>query len=159
MLTKSNWVLRKSSIMLQRAVVGGVLVGALVVLSGCGSPVGTVEGQLVFAGQPVSRAEVVFAAVENESHQFFGTSLDDGKLYLSYRTGKGIPPGRYNVQVTYFKGPDGTPLPAGEQGMVMRTHGQASREVFVLEVYINAGRNTLNVDLQNAQTVPPDPPA
>lgn len=130
------------------------LAAGLLAGGGCGGPVGTVSGKLTWQGQPVAGADVMLENTENQSHTFFGTTLDDGSLHVSYRTGTGLPPGSYKVRVTYFTTKDSKPLPSGEAGQVAKVSGGAESKAVQFEAVINAGANNISLDLENAPTAP-----
>lgn len=127
-----------------------VLCGLLVALGGCGGAVGQPTGKIVWNGQPVAGAELMFESDRDAALQFFGRSGDDGVYQLSYRTFKGVPVGHYKVTVTGTFLPGGKPLPTGEAGVALRSSGKAARRAFLFERDVAAGSSTIDLDLGKA---------
>lgn len=91
---------------------------AAVLFAGCGGGDGLkrapITGLLTLAGAPLGGASVEFTPVGATPGQgAIGIADADGKFeVISSRRGhEGIPPGIYNVRVSLFANPDGTPLP------------------------------------------------
>ncbi len=91
---------------------------AIALVAGCGRSDGLkrapLVGLLTIQGAPLAGASVEFTPVgETPGQGAIGISDSQGKFeVISSRRGhEGIPPGEYNVRVSLFANPDGTPLP------------------------------------------------
>lgn len=128
--------------------VPGVVVLLLV---GCGQPVGQPAGKVTWKTQPAAGADLTFQSEKDATLQFFGRSGDDGRYQVSYRTYKGVPVGRYKVTVAWQFLPGGKPLPGGEAGNLLRNSGKAIKKGFVFEADVAAGASTLDLELSQAK--------
>lgn len=70
------------------------------------------RGTVTLDGKPLADATVVFLAREGESRQTSGTTDDTGQFSLATGSGnEGAIPGEYDVLITKFVMPDGSPVP------------------------------------------------
>jgi hypothetical protein len=125
----------------------------LLVLTGCAAPVGRVTGKVTWKGQPVAGAELAFHPEKDPTDHFSGLCGDDGTYRVTYRTGNGLPPGRYRVVVTRFLTSDGKPVPAGEPGEVLKTAGRAVKKSYAFEKEVAAGENPVDFELTQGKEV------
>jgi hypothetical protein len=131
----------------------GALVGAALVLSGCGGSQSTVRGQVTFKGAPVPQADLLFEG-EGGAVSVSGRSDDDGTYYLNYPNGRGMASGRYRVRITQYVLPQGKKLPAGEEGAVLRNDPEKTqRRVYEFEVEVRPGANEHNFELSQGKGV------
>jgi hypothetical protein len=126
-------------------------------LVGCGGPVGHVEGQITNQGQTVPRADLVFTLENQPAAVFYGVSRDDGIYVLDEGERGGLPVGKYQVVVTEYVLPDGTPLPAGEAGAAIRGSDEATARRHSLTKDVAAGMNKLDLKLEEAQLLSQGP--
>ncbi len=130
----------------------GLLAAAF--LTGCGGAVGQVSGRVTSQGQGVAKAEVTFALDGQPAEVFYGVSQSDGKYVVDVAGKRGLPPGKYQVTVTDFVLADGTPLPGGEEGVVLRNSGRAVRRSHALAKEVIAGANEIEIKLEEGQLLP-----
>ncbi len=117
-------------------------------LSGCGGPSAEVTGKLTWKDQPVSQADVKFVGVEDSEHQVFtGFTDKEGAYRLDKGAQSKIPPGKYNVTVTFALQRNGKPLPEGELGDRLRNEGRVVQFEAVVQQEINEGDNVINLDV------------
>jgi hypothetical protein len=84
-------------------------------VSGCGSGRHPVSGVVMFEGQPVPKATVVFTS--DVGNVATGFSDDSGNFSLLYQDKPGIPAGKYKVTVTKSKIVEGrSPAEIAESG-------------------------------------------
>lgn len=114
---------------------------------------GRVSGNVTQQRQPVAGASIVFTLEGQPAEVFYGISNEAGKYIVDVGAKRGLPPGRYQVLVTDHVKPDGTSLPAGEEGQVMRQSGQAVERRFSLSKDVAAGENQIDLKLEEAQPV------
>jgi len=103
---------------MKRVVTGFVLLGCLLA-AGCSDHDGLdrapITGVLTIQGQPLPNASVQFIPAGGGTHGMgaLGVSDASGKFTVisSRQSDAGIPPGDYNVMVSRWAEPDGTPLP------------------------------------------------
>ena len=153
---------------LQRAVVSrcdwrpraALAIAALAIasLGGCGRSLGQVEGKVTQQGQGVPRAQLVFSLENQPTEVYYGISRDDGSYLLDVGDRRGLPPGKYQVVVTDHVQADGKPLPAGEEGVVLRSSGQAVERKYALTKEVAAGRNEIEIKLEDGRLLPPEEP-
>lgn len=90
-------------------------------LCGCGddgpdysADVVPVSGTITMRGEPVAGAQVHFAPTDDKGKPANGMTDDAGKYTLKTpKGGEGAVPGEYNVSVSKFLKPDGSPVPEG----------------------------------------------
>ena len=128
-----------------------LLAAVLVSSTGCGPTVGEISGKVLLDKQPIANVEIVFISTADANQQYYGLSLDDGSYQVDYRTLKGMPVGRYDAKVTRYLQPDGKSLPAGEEGEVMKSSGQAVKVTYVLPIEVARGEHPLDLVLDNAE--------
>lgn len=118
-------------------------IGALLaVCNGCGSGNVRVSGAVTKRGQPLPGAEVVFQLEgDPEEMVFYGTAGTTGRYLLEGRGMDGLPPGKYQVTVTWYTQPDGKPLPAGEIGDSMKQSGRVKRHQSKFQREVGASQN------------------
>jgi hypothetical protein len=127
-------------------------------LTGCGGAAGQVSGRVTAQGQAVPKAELVFALENQPAEVFYGVSQDDGTYVVDVAAKRGLPPGKYQVTVTDYVQPDGTPVPGGEEGVVLRNSGRAIRRTHALTKEVAAGANEIELKLEEGQLLPqPEP--
>ncbi|QDU37005.1 hypothetical protein Mal4_13080 [Maioricimonas rarisocia] len=95
--------------------------GCLAVLMLCGcakegpeyaSDLVPVRGTVTLDGQPLADATVMFLAKQGESRQTFAMTDSSGQFALATGAGlEGALPGEYDVLITKFVMPDGSPAP------------------------------------------------
>ena len=126
----------------------------LALASGCGAVVGQVSGRVTSQGQPVSRAELSFTLDKQPGEVFYAVSGDDGQYFVDRGEKRGLPPGKYQVAVTDYVQVSGAPLPGGEEGIVLRGSGQAVQRTQVLTKDVAAGKNDIEIKLEDGQLLP-----
>ena len=124
---------------------------------GCGEPAAQVQGRVTHNGSPVAGADVMLAGAEDGGRQFFGTTGEDGTIYVSYGEQSGIPPGAYVVRITHAMLRNGSPLPPGEEGEALRNSLRAIERTFVFERALSAGANPLDLKLEEGRPEPAAP--
>jgi hypothetical protein len=127
---------------------------AALLAGGCGAPVGQVSGRVTFQGQPVPNAELVFTLDKQPADVFYAVSREDGRYVVDRGEKRGLPPGKYQVAVTDYVQANGAPLPGGEEGAVLRNSGQAVQQTHSLTKDVAAGKNEIEIKLEEAQLVP-----
>jgi hypothetical protein len=132
---------------LTAAICGGLALLTLG-LSGCGSTDGVVQGKVTSEGAAVASAQVMFASKDDPSQEYFGVTGDDGSLHLTYRTRDGLPPGRYAIRITRATLKDGSPVPPGEEGTVLRQAGEVVSRRYEFERDVTAGMNQFDLKLE-----------
>lgn len=128
--------------LLRRAAIAAVLLAA----PGCASRV-NVGGKVVENGRPVPQADLRLVSPGDDSLFINGLSDDDGNYVLVTGGQRGVPPGRYEVTVTFWRMRNGQPLPKGEQGAAVKGTPATVRYVATLSHEITAKTTTLNVDV------------
>ncbi|VTR90792.1 Uncharacterized protein OS=Planctomyces maris DSM 8797 GN=PM8797T_14921 PE=4 SV=1 [Gemmata massiliana] len=125
------------------------LVGALVVLTGCGGR-GAVEGTVTFNGEPVDNGGINFVAEDGKSTGA-GGEIKDGKYTI---TGDRAPaPGKYKVQIVWNKKTGRVITDTADTGAKVNETRQVIPEQFntqtTLTAEIKSGANTgVNFDLK-----------
>ncbi len=114
---------------------------------GCGSSNGRVTGQIKMDGHPIRGAEIVFESLADAKERFFGSSVEGGNYQVDYRMKDGLTPGRYKVLIKRYTLPGGNPLPAGEEGEVLKNEGKAILQIYTFERDISPGKNDLDFEL------------
>jgi hypothetical protein len=136
---------------------GRRLVLAVILLAlagGCGAPVGQVSGRVTSQGQPVPRAELTLTLDKQPGEVFYAVSGDDGQYVVDRGEKRGLPPGKYQVAVTDYVQASGAPLPGGEEGVVLRSSRQAIQRTHSLSKEIAAGKNEIEIKLEDGQLLP-----
>lgn len=127
-----------------------VLVICLVLLSGCGS-VSDVSGTVKKDGQPLPDADLVFAPEGKEGERvFYALSVEGGKFQVDYGEEKGMPPGKYNITVTWYTLPNGEPLPPGEAGANLKTTDKVRKLTKEFSRDVSSGDNKLELDVSKS---------
>jgi hypothetical protein len=115
-------------------------------LSGCTGSTARVTGNLTLGGEPLADAELTFA-LAGTTQTVHGKSGPDGRYWLNYPQGNGMPSGKYRVVVTRYTLPDGKPVPSGEEGVALRGDEERVRKWSVqFEHEIKAGENQLDLE-------------
>lgn len=133
----------------------GLLLTGLMFLAGCSAPVGQISGSVNKKGKAIPRAELAFESTDKPDVQYFGISDEAGAYAVSYRTQRGMTPGRYLVTITHHTLPNGKPLPAGEEGEAIKTAEKAVKHVLLFEIDVAAGPNKVDFDLSQGKTTRP----
>ena len=133
----------------------GLLCTVAVALPGCGGSLAQVTGQVTHNGEPVGKADVVVESVSDTSLQFFGMTSEDGALYVGYRDKDGVPLGPCQIRVTHHTLRDGTRLPPGEEGQALRSSNKSIGKVYRFDQDLKAGKNDLDLKLEEAADVQP----
>src|SRR5687768_15311483 len=131
---------------------------AIAAAGGCGGAAGQVEGKVTHQGQAVARAELVFSLENQPAEVYYGISRDNGSYVVDVGERRGMPPGKYQVVVTDHVLADGKPAPGGEQGVVLRSSGQAVERKHALTKEVAAGRNEIEIKLEEGRLLPPEEP-
>lgn len=113
--------------------------------SGCGGDTARLSGKVLLQGQPVPKAEIELAPVDDATRNYRGISLADGTYQLDYGQAAGLPLGKYRATVTFYQTKDGKPLPEGEAGQGLKSSGKAVARKYVLE--LNVEKSSTNIDL------------
>jgi hypothetical protein len=124
-------------------------------LTGCGGSLAQLSGKVTHNGEPVNRADVVVESVADASLQFFGMTTEDGALYVGYRDQEGLPPGPCQIRVTHHTLRDGTRLPPGEDGQALRGSNKSIGKIYRFDQDLKAGKNVLDLKLEEAADVQP----
>jgi len=127
-------------------------------LSGCSGSVARIAGKVSHNGEPASGAEVVVESATDPAEQYFGTTTEDGSLYVGYRDKPGLPPGLWKIRVTHFTQRDGRPLPSGEGGQVLRESNRVIARTYLFDQELAGGKNVLELKLEAAADVSDGPP-
>ncbi len=133
-----------------------VLLGFLLLVTGCGETSGTVpvKGTIQFEGQPLAKATVTFLAQQSGGRDAHGFTDDRGVFQLStFGTNDGALPGKYKVTV-YVPQEFDTSIPAAtaEEAQKAMTEGRIkpkSPAVVIPPLYSHPEQTTLT------QEVPP----
>jgi hypothetical protein len=125
--------------------------------SGCGAAVGEVTGRVTSQGQPVPKAELVFTLETQPAEVFYAVAREDGNYVVDRGEKRGLPPGKYQVAVTDYVLAGGAPLPGGEEGVVLKSSGQAVPRTHTLTKDVVAGKNEIEIKLEEGQLLPPPP--
>ncbi|MCL4204738.1 MAG: hypothetical protein KJ000_19855 [Pirellulaceae bacterium] len=133
----------------------GLLCTVAVALPGCGGSLAQVTGRVTHNGEPVGKADVVVESVSDTSLQFFGMTSEDGALYVGYRDKDGVPLGPCQIRVTHHTLRDGTRLPPGEEGQALRSSNKSIGKVYRFDQDLKAGKNDLDLKLEEAADVQP----
>ncbi len=123
------------------------LAAAVLLLSGCGSSVGRVSGKVTLDNQPLPGADLVFQRADDPGQRFVGNSLESGDYQVDYLSKGGLPPGRYQVTVTWWTTRDGQPVPPGEEGESLKDEGLAVTKAVTFTHDISAGSNAIDFEL------------
>lgn len=125
------------------------------VIAGCGGgePLASLTCSVSENGKPLSGAEVRIESISLPRAAVFAVSRDDGTCYVDLGERAGLPPGDYRITTTHYETADGQPLPAGEQGAVMKTDGQAVKKEFVFHRTLAEGANSLELKLEEGEEV------
>ena len=127
-----------------------LLVGCLA-LSGCGPHTARVTGTVTLAGQPLPAAELTFT-LDGTTQTVHGKSGPDGRFWLNYPQGNGMPPGKYCIVVTRYTLANGKPLPEGEPGEALRANEERVRKWLVrFERELKSGENPLQLEWNQGQ--------
>lgn len=115
----------------------------LVVASGCTKRV-AVSGRVVDNNRPVAWAELRWI---DESEKVFvsGVSNQDGVYRLDAAGRSEIPVGKYKVTVTWWRTPNGKPLPAGEERTAIKSISQMMTAT--LDIQVTDPTTTLDLDI------------
>lgn len=138
----------------QRMVRCLALLAALSGAFGCAGPTGKVAGNVTLNQKPVADAELFFESVADPREQFFGSSDESGKYWVSYRTKPGMPIGAYRVIVTVHTVAKGAPLPAGEKGAILKREGAGHKSCYSFDANLAAGPNNLSFELTAGKSIP-----
>jgi len=124
---------------------------ALAASSGCGSRA-PVTGRVTDGGNPVAKVELSWISEADPS--LFGSAVTDAAgTYIVESGGKrGLPPGRYQVRLTWWRTRDGKPLPAGEAGEAMKGTPRARQFTATLSQEVTATTTTLDLDVTGKAT-------
>ncbi|MFQ3650488.1 MAG: carboxypeptidase-like regulatory domain-containing protein [Gemmataceae bacterium] len=118
---------------------------------GCSPPSARVWGTVTLNGQPVEAAELSFL-LEGSNQTVHGKSGADGRFWLDYPSGSGMPAGKYRILVSRYTLPNGKPLPSGEKGEALRANEERVRKWTVrYEKELPAGNNTLDLEWNQGQ--------
>jgi hypothetical protein len=130
------------------------LIATLVVLSGCGGRA-SVSGKVVENGKPIPSAELRWASETDPS--VFGSAATDRTGTYTVEAGgkKGLPPGRYQVTITWWQTRDGKPLPEGEEGAALKQTPRARRFTATLTQEVTASTSLLDLDVTDKGKVIP----
>jgi hypothetical protein len=137
-----------------------LLVPAWLACLGCAENVAQVTGKLTLQSQPVSGATVVFETEAEPTQSYFGASREDGQYNLDLAGRPGLAPSSYTIRVTDWTLPNGSRLPPGEGGELLKSDGKAIGRVYSFHRDVAAGSQTIDLALDQAEsveTVPPSP--
>ena len=126
---------------------------ALVACLGCGEKVAQVTGKVTSQSQPVSGATVVFETESEPRQSYFGASRDDGQYNLDLAGRPGLVPSSYAIRVTDWTLPNGSRLPPGEGGELLKSDGKAIGRVYAFHREVAAGSQTIDLALDKADGV------
>lgn len=115
--------------------------------TGCGNDMSSLSGKVTVGGQPPppeAKGRITFQPV-GEGPTVMGQINPDGTYIAQTGSTKGIPPGRYRVNIY---GTIGTPAMGGSGGVKMwHPERYANYDTSGLEIEIGPGRNEKDFDL------------
>lgn len=126
--------------------VGVVLVGLVFLLAGCARRV-DVTGKIVENGKAIAQADLRCVHERGGSPIVTGLTDDEGRFILIAEGKRGVPPGNYEVTITYWKTKAGQPLPSGEKGTVLKGTDAAVRYSAMFIREITPQTTTLEIDV------------
>lgn len=138
----------------------------LLLISGCGGetlapvklPTTVPEsGTVKLDGKPLVGARVIFMTTADKSYEAAGVTNDQGVYELSVNIGSqhvvGAAPGNYNVRISRFLAPDGTPQDASKPQEIPGMESIPSRysdlAVTTLKATVSAAGGTQDFDLKS----------
>lgn len=123
------------------------LLGALVILVGCGGNPATVSGVVTLDGQPLERGTVGFTP-ESGGMKAVGAILSDGSYELKTNRELGLQPGAYRATVVALEpgesDPQGGP-PRPGKSLVPERYGSTTTSD--LRFSVEKGSNQINLEL------------